>query len=235
MATDRDPFDDRGSNPLGGVTDFRPVLQNPRQLPDLMSEIVGICLDMLQTHFASASRIFLVPLRQLVWHPEISARKIVIEDWARWDPRQAGHMPSLVVQDGPAQSRRLGIFDEDMSAPPPGIHSGGPCDITHVRGWEGQLTIWAADKAPQRCRQLGAEVRQHFQCFSPLVANTFGFDFFEVVGIGGASKPELFKSVEGSKDLFGVPVTIGYTLTESWALLPDAPVISNIKQNATAT
>lgn len=220
---ERDPFDDRTTPPDSWPTDYRPRISSPADSPDLISRLSGLLQDILIVHFSSADSIFLPSLRSLLWYPDEKRRQIVIESFGRWDPRQAGMKPSLVVRRLAAEATRLGIGDRNLH-----FHPATISNLHLVRQWTGGLEVVAADRSAIRADELAAEVRQHFQVFAGRIVQTLCLSSFEVVGLGELGKPELFKSVEGAKDLFGVSVMIRYTLQENWELVPENPLIESV-------
>lgn len=215
---ERDVFDDRPATPSPGYTDLRPQISGVRALPDVLSNISGYFLGVLQNYFGEPERCMIPQCRRLLWHPDPRQRKIVIEEFSRWDPKTSGTLPSIVIDRGPCQSKRLGIHNEVMQ-------TGTPIGVkTGVKEWEGTHRFYCTERGNIPADFIASEIRQFLQAFEQEFCHDLCLSYCEVLGMGQSEPPKRFQPKD-AKDLFAVEVTLGYTLLEHWELVPEGPLI----------
>jgi len=192
---------------------------NPSALCSLLPRpliISGILRDWLTRHFASADYIEEPDLRELIWKPGEDTG-ILIETDTRWRPELTEFRPGVILKRNTYQNMRRGIGDR---------RQGPPADIygqdKRVTFWTGSHTLFCVGGTGAQAELLGAEVQRELTQFALEIARDLRLIRFQVTQIGAPA------SLEEAQENFVVPVTVGYTYEERWAVRRQSPLLSGI-------
>ena len=178
--------------------------------------MTGIFRDILSRHFSSAAFIEEPDLRQLLWK-ESEETNILIESVHRWRPELTEHRPAVIIKRNAYQNMRRGVGDRRQG--PPADKYGADKFVTY---WTGSHTLFCIGGTGAQAELLGTEVQREITEFAPVLANVLNILRLQVTQVGAIAE------LEEAQENFVVPVTVGYTYEERWALRKQAPLLSHV-------
>ena len=184
--------------------------------PQIMT---GLFRDILQRHFASPDHIEEPDLQQLIWSAD-ERTSILIESAYRWLPGMTQFRPAVVVKRNAYVNVRLGIGDRGQGPP---VDSRG--DPHYNTFWTGSHTLFCLANAPAHCELLTCEVQRELSQFGPIIREVLGLHRWQVMQVGTMSV------LEEAQENFVVPITVGYTYEDRWAIREQAPLLSSISKS----
>lgn len=176
--------------------------------------MTGILRHVLISHFNSANRVEEQSLRSLLWR-DAPDSPILIESVFRWKPAEANKRPACLIRRNGFQQQKLGIGNIAGNTP--------QMDLKYAVNWTGSHTVFCLGGSYLQAELLAMEVQRELTEFGPLIQRTLGLLKFEVVEVGAAAE------VEESAEHYGVPITIGWAYSESWALKQQARKLGKIQ------
>lgn len=215
---------DDGDNSSSSSADEGPVTFEFDELADLCSEvglspdmITGVLVQLITQHFSCADWIIKPELREYVWTPDVSTRKIFVYGFASYvASTQSNKLPAIVYRDMGQQGQRVAIGDQfynDKSRP----EANG-----YARFWRGSHRLMCIGQTDGEASLLASELAQWFTEFQPWITSALPFHDFQVVSRSGEQP---FEQLGGR---VGVALNLSYTYLWAWELVPDGPPLKAI-------
>lgn len=187
-----------------------------------MTQLVmtGALKQSLAAHFSVADHILNATLRRSLsqrgmWRStEPSA--ITIDPVAKWTPGDTGKLPALLLKENDWTWQRLGTGDRHGTHPMTGR-------MDFSGHWVGSHTIFALASEAAEAQMLAWEAMKFLLWFSSELSTQFELQRFVPVSIGSVA------ALKRHKEIYVVPLVVGYVVSESWSLQPDAPLLKRIE------
>lgn len=183
--------------------------------------LTGVFRDLLTRHFASEDTIEAPELKRLIWKNNPTT-EILIESVWRWNPQQSGIRPAVMLRRRQCVPQRIGMGGERKQFPSTDTE-GNPHYMTM---WTGSHVAFCIANEPGQTEALATEVMRELHQFGQKLVECGVLVRCAIAEYGEMAQ------VEGAKDQFVVPVTIGYSFEDSWKICTQAPRLSNISLTA---
>jgi hypothetical protein len=180
--------------------------------PHLMT---GFFREWFINHFSKAENIEAKELRGKLWKA-IPSTDLVVESITQWRPDLTQKRLAIIIKRNDWQIQRVGIDDRLQGSD----NINGTVEYSTLIS--GSHTLFCLAGKGTEAEILAAEVYREMIQFGPVIRQEMGLQRFMVVSVGA-----LFE-LEESKENYGVPVTVSYVTSESWQLVPQAPVLKRI-------
>lgn len=188
-----------------------------------LNALTGLFLDLLATHFSSASHIRDPLLQGYIWSGDATLSKILIVPSWKWQTADQQRRPAVVIRRDALQFSTLGLADgaamigDRSDTQIPSVAD----EILHVLA-SGSHTLFALSAQAGQAERIADEVAIRILHFQQVLRKEFGFHTFRVAGIGPLSE------IEEASEYFTVPVTVAYSLDEAWRVPTEAPFLKRI-------
>jgi hypothetical protein len=180
------------------------------------SRLTGILLTFLTDHFSLPSYIKIPELQQYVWTPEGDTpdeKNLIIKPNYSMNWKNIQTRPAIILKRNPIQSVKISI--DDYVSPPEFKGDGEH----YAKIKKGGHTIYCIATSGHIAELLSEEVADEILEFSPKIREDLSFNTFEQTVIGDVSK------VEEHNTHFVVPITLEYSWTHTWKLIPISPIL----------
>jgi hypothetical protein len=183
--------------------------------------ITGLIMRVLANHFANPALIMDPDLKQYVWSSDATLSKIRITPNTRFDPKNAGQMPALIIKRGDLQSQRklmgdrMGVSNRETGA------------VDHVRFVSGNHRVFCIAETDGEAENIALEVFHTLTFLSPALVGLPYLMDFQVVGMGELGV------LDGLGNRIGVPIDITYAYEDAWTIQPLAPRLKSLNIDIT--
>jgi hypothetical protein len=173
----------------------------------------GFYRDFLTRHFQT-DLVEHKELHDLMWR-DTERSNILIEMNTRWDPKQTGKVPAVIIKRNSYENVRLGIDDRNQGYPSDGKEH-------FLTLWSGSHTLFCIGGTGAQAEYLASEVQRELTEFGPTIRKWLNLIKFRVLTFGEPSE------LEEATENFVVPVTVGCVYPEEWVIDPNSPRLAKI-------
>ncbi len=168
-------------------------------------------------HFADPVNIRIPILKDRIWRRDPKVTGIVIEPHTSYRVDLTENRPGIIIKRGKWTSGPQAGIDNRMMGE-------NPIDGSehYAAQWQGSHTFFCISSEPVEAELLASEVYLDLREYGPVVRRYLGLHKFAV-----AEADEIAKLEEGGKN-YVVPVSVAYTIEQSWQLKQDAPFFKRL-------